>query len=338
MSDELTAKDLTGAQKAAILLMAIGEECAREVFKHLGVKEIKEIGECMTEITHVPQSVLAHVLKEFNKDYHNHDQLVLDGASFLKNAIEGAVSKERAEKIWKELCDKKREVPFSALKKVDAEIVIELIQGEHPQTIALILSHLDSDKAADILVGLPKDIQPDVAMRIAEISHVPTEIVYEIDSVLQKEIAKAGSSSLGNIDGLESVVEILNKVDRNTEDNILSKIDEERQDMSNEIRQLMFVFEDIMKVDDRGMREILKSVESQQLLLALKTASDEMKDKIFANLSERAAEMLREDMEVMGPARLSEVEAAQQNIVNIARQLEVEGKIVIGKGKEDVFV
>ncbi len=338
MSNELTTKDLTGAQKAAIFLISVGEEYTREIFKYLNDEEIREIGECIAEINHVPQSVLTHVLKEFNKNYHSHDQLILDGESFLNNAIKGAVSKERAEKIWKELRDKKREVPFTALKRVDAEILTELIQGEHPQTIALILSYLDNDKAAGVLAGLPSDIQPDVAMRIAEISNVPPEIVYEIDSILQTEIAKAGSSGHGNIDGLETVVEILNKVDRGTEDNILSKIEEEKQDMANEIRQRMFVFEDILKIDDRGIREILKNVESQQLLLALKTGSDEMKDKIFSNLSERAAEMLREDMEVMGPVRLTEVEVAQQNIVKAARQLETEGKIVIGKGKEDVFV
>jgi flagellar motor switch protein FliG len=338
MSNELTTEELTGAQKAAIFLMAVGEEYTRKIFKYLADEEIRKIGECMAEISYVPQSVLAHVLKEFNKDYHNYDQLILDGESFLKNTVKGAISKERAENIYKGIKERKREVPFTTLKKVDAEILTDLIKGEHPQTIALILSHLDSDKAADILEALPKEIQPDVAMRIAEISSVPPEIVYEIDSILQKEIVKTGSSMLGNIDGLETVAEILNKVDRGTEDNILSKIDEEKQEMANEIRQLMFVFEDIVKIDDRGIREILKSVESQQLLLALKTASEEMKDKIFANLSERAEEMLREDMEVMGPVRLAEVEAAQQHIVKIARQLELEGKIVIAKGKEDIFV
>lgn len=338
MSNELTAKDLTGIQKAAIFLISVGEEYTRDVFKYLNDEEIRDIGECIAEINHVPQSVLTHVLKEFNKNYHSNDQLILDGGSFLNNVIKGSISKERAEKIWKELRDKKRDVPFAALKRVDAEILTELIQGEHPQTIALILSYLDNDKAAGVLARLPSDIQPDVAMRIAEISNVPPEIVYEIDTILQREIAKAGSSSHGNVDGLETVVEILNKVDRSTEDNILSKIEEEKQEMANEIRQLMFVFEDILKIDDRGIREILKNVESQQLLLALKTGSDEMKDKIFANLSERAAEMLREDMEVMGPVRLTEVEEAQQGIVKAARQLETEGKIVIGKGKEDVFV
>lgn len=338
MSNDLNTKNLTGSQKAAIFLMAVGEEYAREIFKALGDDEIKEIGECLAAIRYVPPDVLAFVLKEFSKDYQNYDQLILDGESFLKNAIKGAVSEAKAEKIYKELKERKREVPFSTLKKVDAEILAELIKGEHPQTIAFILSHLDSEKAADILMGLPKDIQPEVAMRIAEISNVPPEIVYEIDSVLQASVAKAGSSTMGNIDGLETVAEILNKVDRSTEDNIMSKIDEEKQEMANEIRQLMFVFEDILKVDDRGIREILKNVESQQLLLALKTASEEMKEKIFANLSERAAEMLREDMEVMGPARLSDVEEAQQHIVKVTQQLEAEGKILIGKGKEDVFV
>ncbi|MFH1077496.1 MAG: flagellar motor switch protein FliG [Pseudomonadota bacterium] len=338
MKKELKLDTLTGTQKAAIVLMSIGEDQSREILKHFSDEEIGKIGECMMDIKYVPQEVLSKVLEEFQGMYKDFNRLTIDGQSFLKKAVKGAIPKDRADKILAELDEKNRELPFTSLKNVNADIILDHIKGEHPQTIALVLTHLDSDKAAAILGGLPKEIQPDVVMRIAELSSVPPEIVYDIDRVLQAEIAKAGDSTMGNINGLETVAEMLNKLDRSSEEYIFSKIDEEKQQMANEIRQLMFVFEDLMNIDDKGIREILKSVESQQLLYALKTASQEMRDKVFKNLSARAAEMLSEDMEVMGPVRLKEVEEAQQNIVRIARQLESEGKISVGKTAEDVFV
>lgn len=338
MKNELMTEKLTGAQKVAIFLMWLGEEEAGQIFSYFTDDEISQIAGCMTEMKSISSELLLHVLNEFSNDYHDCSKMIADGNAFFNNAIEKSVSKERAEKIYSALHKKKRGMPFSCLRQVKPEILSDLVKGEHPQTIALILAHLDSNAAADALVRLPADIQADVAMRIANIAYVPPELIDEIDRILQSEIARAGSAGIGNIDGLSTLAEILNKVDRNTEENIFTVFDEEAQEKANVVRQLMFVFEDILKTDSKGMREILKNIETRELIFALKTASGEMKEKVFASLSQRAAEMLREDMEVVGAVRLSQVEAAQRNIVRIARELESEGKIIIGASKEDIFV
>lgn len=336
---ELDVNSLTGPQKAATFLLIMGQEYTAQVFKNLAEDEIRKLASHMSEIKYVPPEVTRHVMEEFVQSLESHDQLMVEGQTFLKTMMNGSLGKEKANAIYKALEKDKKDIPFSYLEEIDTVALVGLIKGEHPQTIALILAHLRSERAAEVLNGLPKEIQGDVGMRIAEIKRIPMEIIDEVDETLQKELAGRGdSTSTRAIGGVSALADILNEVDRETEEVVLSSIEEQREDMAEEIRQLMFVFEDLIKVDDRGMREVLKQVETQQLSLALKTASDEMKEKIFGNLSERAAGMLREDMEVMGPVRLTEVEKAQQMVIRVARDLEAEGKIVLAKGKEDTLV
>ena len=335
---KLNGKDVTGPQKAAIFLLMMGEEYTSEVFKKLQPDEISRLVSYMSEIKSVPQHVLTQIMEEFLGNIENEGQLMVEGASFLENVAGGALGKERAQAVYKELGKSRKNAPFSYLDSIDNNIVVNLIKGEHPQTIALILASLKSGRAAEILSGLPEEIQTDVAMRIVQMDHVPSEVIQEVDQMLHKDVRCLGGSGSKEVDGTMVLANILHKIDRGSEEQILSSIEEQDERMAEEVRQLMFIFEDLLKVDDRGFREILKHVDRQELTVALRTASEELKQKIFSNLSERAVAMLTEDMEIMGPVRISYVEQAQHKILRVARQLESEGKLILGKVSEDTLV
>jgi flagellar motor switch protein FliG len=335
---KLAAKNITGPQKAAIFLLMMGEEYTSEVFKKLEPDEITKLVTHMSETTSVPQHVLTQIMEEFLRNIESEGQLMVEGQSFLKNVADGSLGKERARAVYKELEKSKKNIPFGYFDGMDNSIVVNLIKGEHPQTIALILASLKSERAAEILSDLPEQIQADVAMRIVKMDQVPKEVIQEVDQMLHKEIRGIGDSGSREVDGTTALANILNEIDRSSEEQILSLIEEEDEQMAEEIRQLMFIFEDLLKVDDRGFREVLKQVDKQELTVALRTASEELKEKFFSNMSERAREMLQEDMEIMGPVRISDVEEAQQKILRVARQLESEGKIMLGKGGEDILV
>ena len=246
--------------------------------------------------------------------------------------------KTRRKKLLQELEEERKETPFEWSSEVDSSVLRDHLMGEHPQTIAMVLAYLPPNISAEILSGLADDKKGDIAIRIARLGQVPKEIVREVDETLRNELKQIGTSG-ENVGGVQALVDILNNLDRASEDIILETIEEEHAEMVVEIKGMMFVFEDLLKADDKGMREILKKVENQQLVLAMKTASEEMKQKIVGNLSSRAAEMLLEDLEVMGPVRLTEVEEAQQVIIRAAKELEADGTITLGgKGKEDVLV
>jgi flagellar motor switch protein FliG len=338
--ESLDSRKLTGAQKAAIFLMIMGEQYTSDMLKRMEQDEIGQIAaqmSAMDEVAITPD-VMRQVVVEFI-DKVESNQLMVQGETFLKTLVQLGLDQEKAGAIYKELEKGKRDIPFSYLEGLDINSLVGFIKAEHPQTIALILAHLRPQKAAEILSGLPPEIQGSVAMRVAEISQVPTEVIKELDLTLEKEVLSLGDSTrTKKLGGVTALADILNEVNKETEDNVLSVMEEERAEVAEEIKQLMYVFEDLGKLDDRAMREVLKQVETSQLAMALRTASEETKEKVFGNLSERAREMLREDMEVMGPVRLVEVERAQQNIVRVARELEGAGKIVLAKGKEEVFV
>ncbi len=332
------ANKLTGPEKAAIFLLIMGENFSSKIFKKLDEEEVGKLASTMSAIQHVSPDVMSKVMTEFSEGVEK-DQLLLKGDTFLKTLTDLGLDKEKADAIFKEIEKGKGNVPFNYFETMDTKDLISLIEGEHPQTIALILAHLRPEKAAEILNELPKESQAGLAMRIAQMNRVPQDVVNEVDDALRKQVGGRGDAGRRKeIGGIRALADILNEVDRETEESVLGSIEEEAAEMAEEIRQLMFVFEDLLKVDDRGMREILKQVETSQLGLALKTASEEMREKIFSNLSSRAGDMLKEDMEVMGPVKLSEVEAAQQNLIRVARELEAEGKIVLAKGGEDVLV
>ena len=334
---KLSADKLSGPQKAAILFMTMGEEYSTGLFKALDEASIKKIGKYMSEITHIPSDVLSSVMDEFLINFRSDGDVVISGEDFLKQMVNKSMDKESAREVFKVIGEKGTSVPFSDLAYIPVENLINIIQGEHPQTIALILSYLPYEKAAEVLKSIPEELKVDVALRIVQIGQVDVEIVNELDKVIKNELSKIGGATR-KCDGIETLANILNQVDGITEESVLSHIENEDGDLADMVRQKMFVFEDLLQIENRHFRDILQNVDNQLLIKALKTTSDEMKNKVFSNLSERASEMLKEDMEVMGPVKLSEVEEAQQEIIKVAKRLESEGRIVLSKGGDDVFV
>ncbi len=338
MGKELNPDKLTGAEKAAVFLIAMGEDYASDVFSRMADDEIREVATVMSQIDKITPEVIGKVSEEFVGAFEGETSLVVEGESFLKNVIDRALEADKAKELYKDIEDRKRDVPFMWSRNVNVSTLSNYLEAEHPQTIAMILAHLPSEIASDVMMAMPEDKKADIALRIAMLGQVPDEIVRSVDEALKSELGNLGGSG-GKVGGLQVLVDMLNGVDKATEDVIMELIEEEQSEMASDIRSMMFVFEDLTRIDDKGMREILKRVEGQQLTLALKTASEEMRQKIFTNLSARAAEMLNEDLEVMGPVRLAEVEEAQQAIVSAAKDLEAEGTVVLGgKGKDDILV
>ena len=341
--NELKSKDVRGAEKAAIFLMSMGEDYTANVFKTLDEISIKKIGRYMSKITYISSDVLSSVMKDFVKSFEDTSNITVSGMSFLEDIISKTLDEDTAREIFTAIGSQTKEEPFSDFKYIPAENLVNLIKGEHPQTIALILSQIPRDIAAEIMSIIPEKIKPDVALRMLNIGDVQEDVIRELDETLKSELFAMGMSKkkadTNKFDGVEVLADILNEVDKSTEELVLSSIEEDDPDLVEKIRQKMFIFEDLVNVDDKSFRDILKNVDNQGLVKALKTASDIMKQKVFTNLSEGALAMLKEDMEFVGPVRLKEVEEAQQEIIKSAKRLEEEGKIVISaKGKEDVFV
>jgi flagellar motor switch protein FliG len=339
----VVAERITGPQKAAIFLFAIGEELASEIVKKLDEEEIKRLGGSMSQLFSITPKMLDSVFTEFNELASSINRSIPIGpagsSQFIKNILTKAGEEGRAKTLLEEMQEEGKWNLFQRIKQLDPKTLANFIKNEHPQTISIILAHLDAAQSAAVLEDLPSPLQIEVVYRIAELEKVPPAILEEIDQVLQKEISLVENMEGRKVGGIGSVAEILNQVDGSTETSILKGIEEQKQGLADEIRKLMFVFEDLLQVDDRGIMAILKEVTNEVLQVALKTASEELKEKIFKNMSERAAQMMKEDLEVMAPVRLKDVETAQQSIIKAAKKLESEGKIVLaGKGKEEVFV
>lgn len=339
---EKSEKHLSGPQKASILLLAMGEEFTAEVFKRLKEDEIKELARQMTNVEPVSGDIVENLVTEFQGFVSSGSLrgLAVDGNEFFKKAVNHAFKGEQAQNILQDIEQEWKLNFFQKIRRLDSRTVVNFIKSEHPQTIALVLAHLEQSQAAGIIMDLPQNIQADILMRIAMLEKVSPEVIEEIDKAIQEELTViGGTEGAHTIGGIQTAAEILNQTDRATEASIMEQIEEQKQDLANEIRKRMFIFEDLLQVDDRSIMAILKEVSSDELKMALKTASEELKDKIFRNMSSRAAEMLKEDMEIAGPARLRDVELAQQAIIKVAKRLESEGKIMLGgKGGEDVFV
>jgi flagellar motor switch protein FliG len=336
---KLDSQKLTGPQKTAVFLLAIGEEYTTRVFKEMDDEEISKIATVMSQIDEVPPDIVTAVSDEFISIFEDTDRLLVGGESFLQTVVKKTLPKNKADAILREISDSKRGKPFVWSRDVNVEALTGYLQGEHPQTIAMVLAHLPPEISADILVGLPEEGKGDIALRIAQLGQVQDEVVRDVDEALRAGLSDMGTGGDTQTGGTQVLVDILNNADKTTEDLVMETLEEEHEELAGEIKQLLFVFEDLIEVDDRGMREILKKVESSQLTLALKTASEEMKQKIVGNLSSRASEMLLEDLEVMGPVKLSEVEEAQQEIVVAAKELEADGTITLGgKGAGDILV
>ncbi len=332
------AEQLTGPQKTAILLLAMGDKFTSEMFKRMDRAEIAQISKAMVEMDTVPKEMVEEVIRDYHRALITGQEMISGGEDVVKRMLTKNLDTDTAKYIMDALDLDHGPAPFRELENVSPRILAQILRNEHPQTLALILGHLQSEQAAELLSNLPAGVRPEVLMRLAKLEAVPEEMLVEVDKVLQSQLIAMGGKEGKKVGGVQAVAEILNAVDRSTEEEVLAEIEEESAQMAEEIRNLMFVFEDIKTLDDRSIRELLKEISNEDLTMSLKGASDDLQDKFFKNLSERAATMIKEDLEIMGPVRLSDVEAAQQNVVKTVRRLEVENRIVISRGSSDVFV
>jgi flagellar motor switch protein FliG len=330
---------LDGVHRTAILLMCLGEKVASSVMSEMSDEEIFKITRAMSEIEHIPEDIKTAVIADFELSSEAQAGLVIKGQDFAKKTIAGTGNEERVSSLMKQFVSGTETRPLETIAKMQPAMVAGLIEHEHPQTIALVLSTQTPDHASTIISQLPEEMQTDVVYRIATIDSVSPEVIDRIEEALHREIGVvAGAQEQRQMGGIPKVVEILDRMENNLDADILDNLEEVDPDMVDEIRKQMFTFEDLNAVDGRSLQMILREVNNDSLTLALKTASDELRDKIFGNMSSRAADMIRDDLEALGPVRLSEVEAMQQTIVKIAMKLEEEGKLVLGKGGGDELV
>ncbi|MGE0761654.1 MAG: flagellar motor switch protein FliG [Bdellovibrionales bacterium] len=332
--------ELRGFDKAAILLNYLGPESAKKLFPHVDDADIRKLLGVMQKYRIVPVEVTKRVLEEFYEMVSESSEYIFSEKVTSKDTVVDAVGEERARGILGHLsAASPTSRNLESLEMVDAKSLSNFLLNEHPQTISVILAHLEPEKKGEVLKRLPESLQAEVVLRLANLDHVAPELISEVDRVLKQELQSMGTVEQASLGGVQPVAEMLNVMDKNTETAIMSRIEEKDPILAEEIRKLMFVFEDIVKIDDRGIQTLLKEVPNDKLLLALKTANEEIKTKIFKNISQRAAKLLQDDLQNMGPSRLSDVESAQVEIVNIARRLEQEGKILIARGgSEDALV
>ncbi|MDD9303601.1 MAG: flagellar motor switch protein FliG [Desulfobacter sp.] len=337
MVDVLDPKNLTGCHKAAIFLMTLGEDYATSVFEKMNEQEISEIAFEMSKIDHITPEMLRAVSLDFVEKFEGDAKMIVEGDAFIKSVVSKPLKEKDAKAILEDLEKKKQDKPFIWSRNINVGTLAGYVEGDHPQTIAMILAHMPAEISSEIIMSLPDEQKGDIALRIARLGQISEDVVRDVDKALKYELSGAVGPG-GKAGGLEVLVDIVNGVDKSTEDSVMEYVEEDDAEMANEIRNLMFVFEDLTGIGDTATREILKKVEGQQLTYALKTATEEMKEKIFSNLSQRAGEMLKDDLEAMGPVRLAEVEESQQAVVRAAKELEADGTITLGKGKDDVLV
>jgi flagellar motor switch protein FliG len=331
-------QELTGREKAAILLISLGPEKSAQVFKHLKEDEIETLTLEIANTTTVLPETKDEVLNEFYQICLAQQYITEGGIAYAKNILEKALGEAKAYEVISKLTVALQVRPFDFIRKTDASQVVNFIQNEHPQAIALILSYLRPSQAAEVLSSLPQEKQADVARRIATMERTSPDTIKEIEKALEKKLSALMTEDFTVVGGVDSVVDILNAVDRSTEKHIMETLELEDIELSEEIRRKMFVFEDILSLDNRSVQSVLREVDTKELALALKTCSEELKSHIFANQSKRLAAMIQEDMDFMGPVRRTDVEEAQQRIVNIVRRLQDSGDIIVARGGGDEII
>ena len=338
MAYSSSQNEITGIQKAAILLITLGPERSAGIFKHLKEEEIEELTLEIANTRTVQPDVKEAVLEEFYGVCLAQQYIAEGGIGYARELLEKSLGTEKAMDVIGRLTASLQVKPFEFIRKTDPSQLINFIQDEHPQTIALILSYMAPQQAAQIISGLAPDRQADVARRIAVMDRTSPDVIKEVENVLEQKLASLVNQDYTIIGGVDSVVEILNSVDRGTEKHIMESLEIEEPELADEIRKKMFVFEDILLLDDRSIQRVLRDVDNNDLGIALKAANEQVQNAIFNNLSKRLATMIKEDMEFMGPVRMKDVEEAQQKIVNIIRKLEDSGEIVISRGGGDEIV
>jgi len=329
---------LSGQEKAAILLSALGPTTTKLIFKHMKDNDVKRMINTMSTVSKSPIWMVKRVLEEFYSSINEDAELLFaenKGRDFILNTL----GEDRAKQLLGQIVDVGTNNTLESLELVDTRTLANFLINEHPQTIALICAHLPVEKKVDVLRKLPEGLQAEVVLRVANLDFVSPELIAQLDDVLKTELSTLGSIDTQQLGGVEPIADMLNLMDKNSEKNIMARVEEKDPELAAEIRKLMFVFEDIIFVDDRGIQELLKNVDNTKLVIALKTAPDDVKTKLFKNMSNRAATLLKEDLEVMGPTKISDVEKAQQEIVQQIKDLETKGKALISRGGEgDAFV
>src|SRR5215813_1854678 len=332
-------EDLDGITKAAVLLLALGQEDAATVLKNMSQETVESVTRELASLGRIPPQLSAAVVEEFYNLTIASQYAAEGNLDYARGVLANSLDPKVAERVLQQIQTQVQKKPFSFLQRAESENLLTFIQDEHPQTIALIICHLPHHKASEILVGLPMQKQIEVIKRVANMEQTNPDVIKEVERGLESRLASMLMQSMEKAGGVPTVAEILNLADRATEKTIMEGLEAEDPDLVEQIRRLMFVFEDIRLVNDKGIQSVLKEVDNEELSLALKTASEELKSKIFKNMSERAAQLIAEDMQYMGPVRVSDVEAAQQKIVDVVRRLEDAGEIIIaGRGGESSMV
>jgi flagellar motor switch protein FliG len=328
----------TGIERAAIFLLTVGESEAAEIMKHMNAKDVQRIGQTMTQLANISRADVSQVLSDFSGEVEGQTSLGVGADEYLRKVLIGALGEDKATGVIDRILFGRSSKGLEALKWMDSRAVSELIRQEHPQIIAIVLSYLDPDQSAGVLAAFPDWLRSDVVMRIATLDGIQPSALHELDEVIEKQFAgQAGAMKSSVLGGIKSAANILNFLDTSQESAIIEEIRKIDDTLGTKIQELMFVFDDLVEVDDRGMQEVLRAVPGDKLLIAIKGADDKLKEKIFKNMSQRAAEMMKDDIESRGPVRLSEVEAAQKEILAIVRKMSEAGTIQMG-GKGEEFV
>ncbi|MDD4570057.1 MAG: flagellar motor switch protein FliG [Tepidanaerobacteraceae bacterium] len=329
---------LTGRQKAAILVVSLGPEAAANIYQFLKEEDIEQLTLEIANLNKVSNEEKTEIAEEFYQMLIAQNFITEGGIDYAREVLEKALGTQKALEIINRLTSSLQVRPFDFIRKADPSQLMNFLQNENSQTIALIMTYLNPEQSASLLSSLPSEKQVDIARRVATMDRTSPEIIMEVEKVLERQLASVVTEDYTNVGGIQAVVNILNNVDRGTEKNIIEALEVDNPDLAEEIRRRMFVFEDILTLDNRSVQRTLREVDNQDLTMALKGASEEVRKRIFENMSKRQAEMINEDMEYMGPVRLRDVEESQQKIVNIIRKLEDAGEIIISRGGGDEII
>jgi len=331
-------EEMNGMKKAAALFISLGPDISAQIMKQLSEEEIEQLALEIANLGKVEPETRDKILEEFYQTAVAQDYITQGGLEYARQILEKALGVQKAIEILERLTASLQITPFEFMRKMDAKQILSFIQDEHPQTIALILSYLIPDQAASILSSLPPELMTEISMRMAKIDRTSPDVVHKVESILERKLALLTTQESANTGGIKHFVEILNRVDRNTEKTVIEYLESEDPELAEEVKRQMFLFEDIVMLDDRSIQRVLKEIDSKDLALALKGVGEEVKQKIFKNMSARASQMLKEDMEFMGPVRVRDVEQAQQRIVSVIRRLDESGEIIVSRGGEEELI
>ncbi len=334
----MAIETLTGLNKVAVLLICLGEDAASRIFDELSDDEVRQVTRAMATIDHIPSNIREKVFVNYHESQNQYAGLFVKGEDFAKKAINSTPGEQRSDFLMDQFLSGTETKSLETISLMAPRMVSGLLEKEHPQTVALVLSTQHVEHASEILTHLPEEVRSDIAYRISQIEKVSPEVISRIEEALNREIGRVSGKAHKKVGGIDAVVGILNHMKNNLDADILETMEEVDPEMAEEIRKKMFTFENLVALDGRSLQMILREVNNDSLTMALKTASEQMRSKIYANMSARAADMIKDDLDAMGPVRLSEVELMQQSVVKIAMKLEEEGKLVLGSGGGDELV